>query len=236
MDPERALISSSDNRKREVLAPWSSTRSRPLQQALVPFENGAEGQGLLIIPGSGRSHELHPTILHRRPRSRAMNLALLSLAGLLALVVLYAATPLTAGAALQLNNFAAGTNIFKIPPTPTRTPTPTPPPVVSSGGGGTAPNPGSSAIISEINSVFGSYGAGAVNVATCESGLNPNAYNGISIMGSHAEGIFQILYPSTWDTTSESGQSPYNADANILAAHQMFVRDGYSWREWVCQP
>ncbi len=164
-----------------------------------------------------------------------MNIALISLAGLLALVVLYAATPLTAGAALQLNNFAAGANLFKLPPTPTLTPTPTPQPVAT-GGGGTAPNPGSSAIIAEINSVFGSYAAGAVNVATCESGLNPNAYNSISVVGSHAEGIFQILYPSTWDTTSEASQSPYNANANILAAHEMFVRDGYSWREWVCQP
>jgi hypothetical protein len=52
-----------------------------------------------------------------------------------------------------------------------------------------------------IYQVFGPYGAAAVRVATCESGLNPSAYNPISIGGSHAEGVFQILYPSTWAGT-----------------------------------
>jgi len=81
-----------------------------------------------------------------------------------------------------------------------------------------------------INSAFGSYGPGAINVARCESGLNPNAYN-----PSGAAGLFQIM-PGTWAGTSEAGQSPFNAAANIAAAHQIFVRDGYSWREWTCQP
>ncbi len=85
-----------------------------------------------------------------------------------------------------------------------------------------------------INQVFGSYAGGALNVARCESGFNPLAYNPISNGGNHAEGVFQILYPSTWDGTSEAANSPYNAMANILAAHQIFVRDGYSWREWSC--
>ena len=87
-----------------------------------------------------------------------------------------------------------------------------------------------------IEQVFGSDAAGALNIATCESGLNPNAYNPTSIGGSHAAGVFQILYPSTWAGTPEAAQSPYNAMANILAAHSIFVRDGYSWREWTCQP
>lgn len=81
-----------------------------------------------------------------------------------------------------------------------------------------------------INQAFGSYGPGAINVARCESGLNPNAYN-----PSGAAGLFQIM-PSTWAGTSEAGQSPFNAAANIAAAHEIFVRDGYSWREWTCQP
>jgi hypothetical protein len=51
----------------------------------------------------------------------------------------------------------------------------------------------------------------------------------------HAEGVFQIL-PATWAGTSQAGQSEFNAYANILAAHEIFVRDGYSFREWVCQP
>jgi|SRR5579884_1537118 len=88
----------------------------------------------------------------------------------------------------------------------------------------------SGSIESMIDSVFGSYGPGAINVARCESGLNPNAYN-----PSGAAGLFQIM-PGTWATTSEAGQSPFNAAANIAAAHEIFVRDGYSWREWTCQP
>ena len=87
-----------------------------------------------------------------------------------------------------------------------------------------------------IQQVFGPYAQGALNVANCESGLNPNAYNPTSNGGSHAAGVFQILYPSTWMGTPEAASSPYNAMANIQAAHWIFVRDGYSWREWSCQP
>jgi LysM repeat protein len=89
---------------------------------------------------------------------------------------------------------------------------------------------------SMINQVFGPYAAGAKHVAMCESSLNPNATNSISIGGSHAAGLFQILYPSTWYTTKQAANSPYNASANIHAAYEIFARDGYSWREWVCQP
>jgi hypothetical protein len=93
------------------------------------------------------------------------------------------------------------------------------------------PTPASSGSIEAmINQAFGSYGPGAINVARCESGLNPDAYN-----ASGAAGLFQIM-PSTWARTSEAGQSPFNAAANIAAAHEIFVRDGYSWREWTCQP
>ncbi len=95
-------------------------------------------------------------------------------------------------------------------------------------------SPDQAAVIAMINQVFGSYAAGALNVARCESGFNPMAYNPTSIGGSHAEGVFQILYPSTWSGTSEASSSPYSAMANILAAHQIFVRDGYSWRGWSC--
>lgn len=113
-------------------------------------------------------------------------------------------------------------------PTPTKepvTPLPTPTQVI-----------GGSSVAAMIQQVFGPYSAGALHVATCESGLNPNAYNPTSIGGSHAAGVFQILYPSTWSGTPEAASSPYNAMANILAAHSIFVRDGYSWHEWSCQP
>jgi hypothetical protein len=66
--------------------------------------------------------------------------------------------------------------------------------------------------------------------------LNPQATNPISIGGSHAAGLFQVLYPSTWDTTSQAGASPYDARANAQAAYEIFARDGFTWSEWVCQP
>ncbi len=112
-------------------------------------------------------------------------------------------------------------------PVPTSLPQPTSPP---------QPPTGQGTVTAMIEQIFGSYAAGALHVANCESGLNPNAYNPSSNGGSHAEGVFQILYPSTWMGTSEASSSPYNAQANILAAHQIFVRDGYNWHEWSCAP
>lgn len=124
---------------------------------------------------------------------------------------------------------AIKTVIRRAAPAQTVTPKPVTPTPVS-------PPAGGSSVTAMIEQVFGSYAAGALNVARCESGLNPDAYNPTSIGGSHAAGVFQILYPSTWDTTPEAGSSPYNAMANILAAHDIFVRDGYNWHEWTCLP
>jgi len=119
------------------------------------------------------------------------------------------------------------TNPPSAPTNPNPAPTsPTPPPVST----------GQGSVATMINQIFGPYAAGALQVAKCESGLNPAAYNPTSNGGSHAAGVFQILYPSTWMNTSEASSSPYNAQANILAAHEIFVRDGYSWREWSCAP
>ena len=81
-----------------------------------------------------------------------------------------------------------------------------------------------------IHQVFGPYGDQAMRIAMCESTMNPNAYNGV--LG--AAGLFQII-PSTWASTSEAGNSVYDPAANIRAAHEIFVRDGYSWSEWQCQ-
>jgi hypothetical protein len=112
--------------------------------------------------------------------------------------------------------------------------------LVTATGGGSVPNAQAAQnqqdMVAIINQVFGPYGPAAVRVASCESGLNPYAYNPMSIAGSHAEGLFQILVPSTWNSTSEADYSPYDASANTRAAHEIFVRDGYSWREWTCQP
>jgi hypothetical protein len=82
-----------------------------------------------------------------------------------------------------------------------------------------------------IQSVFGAYAGQALRVAACESSYNPSAIN----RSSGASGVFQFLH-STWVTTSYAGYSPFNAWANVNAAHQVFVRDGYSWREWSCKP
>ncbi|HKV57865.1 MAG TPA: hypothetical protein VJO32_06265 [Ktedonobacteraceae bacterium] len=113
------------------------------------------------------------------------------------------------------------------------TPVPTSPPVATPQPTSPPPAP-TGTVAAMIEQVFGPYSAGALQVARCESGLNPNAYNPTSIGGSHAEGVFQILYPSTWMGTSQAASSPYNARANVLAAHEIFVRDGYNWHEWSC--
>ncbi len=91
-------------------------------------------------------------------------------------------------------------------------------------------------VASMIDEVFGPNAWAAKRVAMCESSMNPGATNSMPIGNSHAAGVFQILYPSTWYGTSQAANSPYDARANIIAAHEIFVRDGYSWREWVCQP
>jgi hypothetical protein len=145
------------------------------------------------------------------------------------------ASPLGHSAAFA-SSFQSYANAVRWVPTPTPTPKPKPTPVPVVYAPPAGANPGQQAVINEIVAVFGPYAQGALNVARCESGYDPNAYNGYAIGGSHAEGVFQILYPSTWSGTSYAAQSPYNYVANIQAAHQIFSRDGYSWREWACQP
>jgi len=93
-----------------------------------------------------------------------------------------------------------------------------------------------SSVVKIIHQVFGIHGSAAVRVAKCESSLNPNAHNRTAVGNSHAAGLFQVLYPSTWYTTAQAAKSPYNAYTNTVAAHEIFVRDGHSWREWACQP
>jgi hypothetical protein len=93
-----------------------------------------------------------------------------------------------------------------------------------------------SMVKSVIEQIFGPHAQAALRVARCESGLNASAYNPIEVGGSHSTGVFQILYPSTWRGTSQAARSPYNFFANIIAAHDIFVHDGYSWRAWTCQP
>lgn len=110
---------------------------------------------------------------------------------------------------------------------------PSQPSPVQSATGSTPPPAaqGNTTITGMISQVFGPNAPAAIAVARCESGLNPSATN----PSSGAAGLFQFL-PSTWRGTSQAASSPYNAWANTVAAHEVFVRDGYSWREWSCQP
>ncbi len=112
-------------------------------------------------------------------------------------------------------------------------PAPTQPrPVVAGPSGGS--------VQAMINSTFGKYAWSATRIARCESSFDPNARNSIAVYYNghylgHAMGVFQIV-DATWAGTSYAKYSPYNAWANIHAAYEIFQRDGYTWREWQCQP
>ncbi|SRR6266480_7555540 len=90
------------------------------------------------------------------------------------------------------------------------------------------------AVLSTIEQVFGEHTWGALQVAKCESGLNPSAYN----PSGAATGIFQIV-PSTWNGTPfrpYSWEKATDPLINIQAAYFIFQKDGYSWRQWGCKP
>lgn len=168
-----------------------------------------------------------------RPRSFATQflLALSITVALCSVVAL--ATPINGAVGLG-SGFQVYANAVPWVPTPTFTPKPTPIPAPRGSGPGQAANPGTQAVINEIDTVFGSYASQALIIAHCESGYDPNAWNSYAIGNSHASGVFQILYPSTWDGTAYAADSPFNYVDNIHAAYQIFSRDGYSWREWAC--
>jgi hypothetical protein len=84
-----------------------------------------------------------------------------------------------------------------------------------------------------ITAQFGVSSDQALKIANCESGFNPSVVNTESVDGSYATGVFQILYPSTWKTTSYADGDPKDAATNIKAAYQIFKRDG-NWHEWAC--
>ncbi|GLV54807.1 hypothetical protein KDH_16540 [Dictyobacter sp. S3.2.2.5] len=90
-------------------------------------------------------------------------------------------------------------------------------------------------LASIIHSVFGQYSGQAMRIAQCESTMNPNARNSMAIGGSYASGLFQILYPSTWNGTSQAGKSPFDPQANARAAYELFKNDGFRWTQWQCK-
>ncbi|MBA3825228.1 MAG: hypothetical protein H0X24_15185 [Ktedonobacterales bacterium] len=186
----------------------------------------------MIITGNGHVSHLRPSLGGGHRRSRTMRLSLAAvLAGLL-LVSLFVVTPLTVGASGRSGSFLANVGLAALPSaTPTVTPTPDP-----YFGNHRVPDPGKAVIVAKVRAVFGPYSDAALRIVACESQFNTNNYNPISILGSHAEGIFQILYPSTWYGTAYRNYSPYDWNYNIPAAYQIFKSDGYTWREWECQP
>jgi hypothetical protein len=219
-----------------------------VSQALTPLKTGTErdralasvnaasGSSTTLIPGARRYRRPTVSVVPRRsgPRSAITQFAVSMIVTALLISGLTLSTPLGQAAALDANGPLHAYS-GSAPWIPTPTPKPTPRPATSS-----RPPAGATmskqAVIDEIVAVFGSYSQGALAVSKCESGYDPNAWNSYPILNSHASGVFQILYPSTWNTTSYASDSPFDATANIHAAYQIFKRDGYTWREWQCQP
>lgn len=75
---------------------------------------------------------------------------------------------------------------------------------------------------------FGRYCSSALAVARCESTLDPAAANGEYL------GLFQLS--ADIRTRRHPVSDPYDAAENAAAAYAVFAEDGYSWREWECQP
>jgi len=204
------------------------------EQRALASRSEAEAPALLIR-GSTKLPSTYRLLAPRRqgPRPFAAQFIISMATVMVLFTTLTLASPLGHGSVFADAFQAYGNAVPWIPtPTPTPRPTPTPKPYSPPLGA----NPGQQAVINDITAVFGGYSQGALNVARCESGYDPNAWNPYAIGNSHASGVFQILYPSTWATTSYAAQSPYSYDANIHAAYEIFSRDGHSWVEWACQP
>jgi uncharacterized protein YraI len=83
-------------------------------------------------------------------------------------------------------------------------------------------------IIYDAAARYGQPPADMLRVATCESGLDPNAIN----YGGDTHGLFQFL-PGTWATTPYAGSSYYDPYAAANAAAWMWSQGRRG--EWVCQ-
>ncbi|WIG59445.1 MAG: hypothetical protein OJF49_002192 [Ktedonobacterales bacterium] len=207
------------------------TTTNANRQLALHEDDDDQPKALLIFASQKPRHPSLAAIPRRRGPRSFMAQFITAMITMMALTsALALTTPLGSSAAFA-GAFQSGITSLAWVPTRTPTPKPTPtyaPPHMS--------DPGKQAVVNEIVAVFGSYSQGALNIARCESGYDPNARNSYPIGNSHAEGVFQILYPSTWNTTSYASYSPYDYVANIHAAYQIFKRDGYSWREWECKP
>lgn len=210
-----------------------SAQSRPAGALAQP---AAPADASILIRGARHPRPSGRVVPKRlRPPSILMQGFVAAATVVVLLGALTISSPLGYGAAIS-GTFQSYANAVAWVPTPTPTATPAPVPPRAPALSYAATNPGTQAVVNDIKAVFGGYAQSALAVSHCESGWDPLARNPFPVGNSHAEGVFQILYPSTWDTTSYASQSPYNYDANIHAAYQIFSRDGFSWREWQCQP
>jgi hypothetical protein len=91
----------------------------------------------------------------------------------------------------------------------------------------------SSVVIKEIQKVFGSSSKKAIQIATCESGLNPFVLNDNPRTGDYSVGVFQInLYGNlAKNRPSEEWLKDYRN--NISYAHEMYISQG--WVPWSCK-
>ena len=82
-----------------------------------------------------------------------------------------------------------------------------------------------------IHRWFGASGAKAVQVARCESGLNPRAVSA----GGGNHGLFQInnVHRGTFESvTGQPWSAVYSAEANTRFAHWLWSQQG--WGPWAC--
>ncbi len=245
---QQAMIEAETTRslaKSELVLPDVIADSIPLEKkatvaklgesrALAVPEQEVETPAIFIRGARKPPRYNYARVVPRRsgPRPIAVQFIVSMLSVMLLFTVFTAVSPLGKSLA-SLGFVEAYANSVPWVPTATPRPTATPIPVYDPPTGSGA---GTQIVVNDIVAIFGGYSTGALNVARCESGYNPNAYNPYAIGNSHAEGVFQILYPSTWYTTSFANSSPYDAVTNIRAAYQIFSRDGYTWQEWACQP
>lgn len=71
----------------------------------------------------------------------------------------------------------------------------------------------------------------ALAIASCESGLNPDAYNGKNKDGTTDGGLFQIN--SSHDKRlKQLGLDKFDPEDNVAFAKILYDESG--WRPWVC--
>jgi Lysozyme like domain len=98
---------------------------------------------------------------------------------------------------------------------------------------GTTPTPTPNPIEQEIRNVFGEYADQAIEIAKCESKLDPKAFNDNTTWGGvgRDKGIFQIsdyYHPA-------ANKFYYDYKVNIAMAYKIFRDAGNSWQPWTCK-